>query len=79
MSVRSYCAEYYFLSDTHKKKLAALNSIVVVLKSILTYLLAHNFMHAKPLCAHIAKFPKFAYNFLTEKDNFSLIQMVHSF
>ena len=50
MSVRSYCAEYYLLSDT--KQLATLNSIGVLLDGVLINLRALNFVHMKTsLCA----------------------------
>ena len=45
MNARSYCAEYYLLSDT--KKLTTLNNVGVLVKSVLTDLRARNFVHAK--------------------------------
>ena len=45
MSVRSYCAEYYLLSDT--KKLTTLHRIGVLLKGILIESHVRNFVHAK--------------------------------
>ena len=49
MNARSYCAEYYLLSDTKK---TTVNNVGVLVKSVLIDLCAHNFMHAKiSLCA----------------------------
>ena len=45
ISVRSYRAKYYLLSDT--KKLATLNTIGVLLTGVLVDLCAHNFVHTK--------------------------------
>ena len=44
MGVRSYCAEYYLLSDT---KIPTSNNIGVLLNGVLTDLRARNFVHTK--------------------------------
>ena len=45
MNGRSYCAEYYLLSDT--KKAYYLNNVGVLVKSVLIDLRARNVVHAK--------------------------------
>ena len=45
MNVRSYCAEYYLLSDT--KINHYLNNVRILVKSVLIDLRARNFVHAK--------------------------------
>ena len=45
MDAKSYCAEYYLLSD--KNKLTTLNNIGVLHKGVLIDLHARNFMHSK--------------------------------
>lgn len=51
MEVRSYYVKYYLLSDTKTTHYLGitltLNNIGMLLKGILTYLLVHNFVHAK--------------------------------
>ena len=45
VNVKSYCAEYYLLSDT--KKLNTLNNIGVLLKGVLFDIRGRNFGHVK--------------------------------